>query len=72
MIKNVFFLLSSICIIQISASAQIVNIRDAGKQEQSAKVINLSAQNADIKLKAIPTPFIFLFRNNSTNKVSET
>ncbi len=64
MMKNkIFYLFSCICIIQINLSAQVVNINDFGKQDQSVVAINQSSQKPDVKLKAIPVQNVKLLNS---------
>lgn len=53
MTKNILLFIICIYLLQLQLRAQVVNIRDAGKQEQSA-VVTTSGQKAELKLKAIP------------------
>lgn len=62
MIKKVFFLIICISLTLINLSAQVIYIKDDGKQEQSV-VINQSSKEADIKLKAIPVQNIKLLNS---------
>ncbi len=63
MIRKIFFLFGCICAAQINLPAQIVDVHDTGKQDQSAVITNQSSHKPDIKLKAVPIQDVTLLNS---------